>query len=54
MPKKREYLDVLGILYTLMRELGGKRATRWKRISTIPSKSPIFQKFPKVLKKTSC
>ena len=35
-PKQREYLDVLGLLYTLMRELRSKPRNEVEAHSTIP------------------
>lgn len=49
-PKKREYLDVLGLLYTLMRELRSKPRNEVEAHFDDPGQSPIFQKFPSVVK----
>jgi chemotaxis protein MotA len=49
-PKKREYLDVLGLLYTLMRELRSKPRNEVEAHFDDPTQSPVFQKFPSVLK----
>lgn len=48
-PKKREYLDVLGILYTLMRELRGKSRNEVEVHIEKPLESPLFQKFPTII-----
>ena len=48
-PKKREYLDVLGILYTLMRELRGKSRNEVEVHIEKPLDSPLFQKFPTII-----
>lgn len=48
-PKQRQYLDVLGILYSLMRELRGKSRNEVEKHIDEPEQSPIFQKFPSVL-----
>lgn len=48
-PKSREYLDVLGVLYSLMRELRSKSRNEVEAQIDNPSESPIFQKFPSVL-----
>lgn len=49
-PKKREYLDVLGVLYSLMRELRSKPRNEVEAHFDDPAQSPIFQKFPSVTK----
>jgi chemotaxis protein MotA len=48
-PTQRDYLDVLGILYTLMRELRGKARSEVEQHVDNPSESAIFKSFPKVL-----
>ncbi len=48
-PKQRDYLDVLGVLYGLMRELRGKSRNEAEAHIDEPENSPIFQAFPKVL-----
>lgn len=48
-PKNREYLDVLGVLYSLMRELRSKSRNEVEAQIDNPSESPIFQMFPSVL-----
>jgi chemotaxis protein MotA len=49
-PTSREYLDVLGVLHTLMRELRTKPRNEVEGHIDNPEESPIFQKFPSVLK----
>ncbi len=49
-PKTREYLDVLGVLYALMRELRSKPRNEVEAHFDDPSQSPIFQRFPSVTK----
>ena len=46
---QRDYLDVLGVLYTLMRELRGKARSEVEQHVDNPAKSAIFKNFPKVL-----
>ncbi|MGE5510089.1 MAG: flagellar motor stator protein MotA [Bacteroidota bacterium] len=48
-PTSREYLDVLGILYSLMRELRGRTRNEVEKHIDEPEQSPLFQKFPSVL-----
>lgn len=48
-PKSREYLDVLGLLYTLMRELRSKSRNEVEEHIDNPETSALFQKFPSVL-----
>ncbi len=49
-PKEAEYLAVLGLLYSLMRELKSKPKNEVEVHIENPDESPIFQKFPDVLK----
>lgn len=49
-PKQRDYLDVLGVLYSLMRELRAKPRNEVEGHIDNPKESPIFQAFPGVLK----
>ena len=49
-PKKREYLDVMGVLYALMRELRSKPRNEVEAHFDDPAQSPIFQRFPSVVK----
>lgn len=51
-PTSREYLDVLGILYSLMRELRGKSRNEVEKHIDEPEQSPIFQRFPSVVANT--
>lgn len=48
-PTQRDYLDVLGVLYTLMRELRGKARNEVEEHVDNPAESAIFKNFPKVL-----
>ena len=48
-PKGRDYLDLLGILYSLMRELRGNARNEVEGIIDNPKDSALFQKYPKVL-----
>ncbi|ACB96373.1 flagellar motor stator protein MotA [Beijerinckia indica] len=47
--KQRDYLDVLGVLYTLMREMRGKARNEVEEHVDNPEESTIFQNFPRVL-----
>jgi len=47
--KQRDYLDVLGVLYTLMREMRGKARNEVEEHIDNPDESAIFQNFPRVL-----
>ena len=51
-PKNRHYLDVLGVLYSLMRELRGKPRNEVEGHLEDPTQSPLFQKFPTVIANT--
>jgi chemotaxis protein MotA len=46
---QRDYLDALGVLYTLMRELRGKARSEVEQHVDNPKESAIFKNFPKVL-----
>ncbi len=48
-PKRRDYLDVLGILYTLMRELRGNARNAVEGHIDNPKESELFTKYPKIL-----
>ena len=48
-PTQRDYLDVLGVLYSLMREMRGKARSEVEQHVDNPSESAIFKSFPKVL-----
>ncbi|MGH6761685.1 MAG: flagellar motor stator protein MotA [Phyllobacterium sp.] len=52
-PTQRDYLDVLGVLYALMRELRSKSRNEVEVHVDSPEDSPIFQAFPSVLKNQS-
>jgi chemotaxis protein MotA len=49
-PKEAEYLAVLGLLYALMRELKSKPKNEVEVHIEKPDESPIFARFPEVLK----
>lgn len=48
-PTPREYLDVLGVLHALMRELRGPARNDLERHIETPAESPLFRRFPTVL-----
>jgi chemotaxis protein MotA len=48
-PTNRDYLEVLGILYSLMRELRGKSRNEVEEHIDKPVESALFQKYPTVL-----
>ncbi len=48
-PKRRDYLDTLGLLHSLMRELRSKSRSEVELHIESPAESPIFGRFPKVL-----
>lgn len=48
-PIDRDYLDVLGVLYSLMRELRGKGRNEVEEHVDNPQESSIFKNFPRVL-----
>lgn len=48
-PKPRDFLDVLGILYALMRELKAKSRAEVESHIDNPAESAIFMAFPKIL-----
>ena len=48
-PKPRDYLDLLGLLYALMRELRGNARNELEEQIDNPKESDIFKRFPKVL-----
>ncbi len=50
MPSQRDYLDILGVLYALMRELRGKARNEVESHVDNPDESEIFKSFPNVLK----
>ena len=49
-PSQRDYLDILGVLYALMRELRGKARNEVEAHVDNPDESEIFKGFPNVLK----
>jgi len=49
-PKKEDYLNTLGCLFVLMRELKSKSRSEVERHIDNPAESPIFTSFPKLLK----
>ena len=49
-PKERHYLDTLGVLYSLMRDLRTKSRNEIEAHIDNPDESPIFQAAPTVLK----
>jgi chemotaxis protein MotA len=48
-PKRRQYLDVLGALHSLMRELRSKPRNEVEGHFEDPAQSPVFQKYPTLL-----
>ncbi|MYZ46989.1 flagellar motor stator protein MotA [Propylenella binzhouense] len=48
-PKQRDYLDLLGLLYSLMRELRSKARNEVEEHIDNPEQSEIFKRFPTVL-----
>lgn len=48
-PKSRDYLDILGLLHLLMRELRSKSRNEAEAHIEQPEESPLFQAFPKLL-----
>ncbi len=48
-PKNRDYLDILGILYTLMRELRGNARNEVEGHIDNPKESELFKKYPSVI-----
>ncbi|TIU60844.1 MAG: aldehyde dehydrogenase family protein, partial [Mesorhizobium sp.] len=49
-PKERDYLETLGVLHSLMRELRSKSRSEVEAHIDNPEESAIFQAFPTVLK----
>ncbi len=49
-PKEQDYLETLGVLHGLMRELRSKSRSEVETHIDNPEESPIFQAFPTVLK----
>ncbi len=48
-PSLRDYLDILGVLFALMREIRGKSRNEAEAHVDAPEESPIFQNFSSVL-----
>jgi len=48
-PTNQEYIDVLGLLYSVLREVKGKSRNEVEGHIDNPAESPIFQKYPTVL-----
>jgi chemotaxis protein MotA len=48
-PKQGDYLDILGLLYSLMREMRSKTRAQVEEHMDNPKESAIFKNFPKVL-----
>lgn len=48
-PKEQDYLDVLGLLHALMREIRSKTRTEVEAHIDNPTESAIFQAYPKIL-----
>jgi chemotaxis protein MotA len=48
-PTNAQYLEILGVLYSLMRELRGKSRNEVEGHIEKPHESPLFQKYPTVL-----
>jgi chemotaxis protein MotA len=49
-PKEQEYLETLGVLHSLMRELKTKSRSEVEAHIDNPEESPIFQAYPTVMK----
>src|SRR5690606_20656932 len=48
-PTRRQYLDVMGLLYSIMRELRSKPRNEVEKHIDQPEESEVFQKFASVL-----
>ena len=48
-PKNREYIEVLGLLYSILREMKGKSRNEVEEHIDRPNESAIFQKYPTVV-----
>jgi chemotaxis protein MotA len=48
-PTNRDYLELLGVLYSLMRELRGKSRNEVEEHIDKPLESTLFQKYPSIL-----
>ena len=51
-PKSQEYLDILALLYTLLKELKSKSKTEMETHVDNPNESALFMAFPQLLKDT--
>ena len=49
-PKQRDYLDLLSLLHSLMREMRSKSRSEVEAHVDNPAESPIFSAFPSILK----
>ncbi len=49
-PKQRDYLDLLSLLHSLMREMKSKSRSEFEAHVDNPAESPIFSAFPNILK----
>jgi len=49
-PTDRDYLDVLALLYALMRELRSKPSGEFEAQIDAPNESPVFQAYPTLVK----
>ncbi|MEX6504957.1 flagellar motor stator protein MotA [Jiella sp. M17.18] len=52
-PKQKDYLEVLGLLHSLMREMRSKSRSEVEAHIDDPKESTIFQAYPNILKNTS-
>lgn len=48
-PKNRDYIEVLGLLYSILREMKGKSRSEVEEHVDKPADSPIFQRYPTVV-----
>lgn len=48
-PKNREYIEVLGLLYSILREMKGKARNEIEVHIDNPNESPIFLRYPSVV-----
>ena len=48
-PSSREYIEVLGLLYSVLREMKGKSRNEFEEHIDNPAESPLFQKYESVL-----
>ncbi|MCO6051014.1 flagellar motor stator protein MotA [Mesorhizobium sp. RP14(2022)] len=49
-PKEKDYLETLGILHSILREIKSKSRSEVEAHIDAPAESPIFQAFPLILK----